>query len=219
MRKSLVLMKRGIKFIYLIVIFLVSCGTSQKSENDSARVEENENVQSHISKEECRKLQGYCKSKGLNPDVCILVDFSEYSGNERLYIYDLNQNSIKETGREAHGIGKKGLFSKPSFSNVPESWESSLGRYKTGRMRTLNLPEFNNVPCIEVHGLDSSNSNAHRRGIVIHPGLLTSKKTVTPCEPFSQGCFTVGDDTFESIKTLTQKSKKPILLYAYDGAK
>ncbi len=72
---------------------------------------------------------------------------------------------------------------------------------------------------MEMHGIDSSNSNAHRRGIVIHPGLLTSKKTVTPCDPVSQGCFTVGDDTFESIKSLTQKSKKPILLYAYDGTK
>ncbi len=210
------MMKRWIKCFCLLVMFLISCGSAQKSENDSTSVEENENAQSHISKEESKKLQAYCRSHSLNPDVCILVDFSEYSGNERLYIYDLNNNSIKESGRVAHGIGKKGLFSKVSFSNVPESWESSLGRYKTGRMRTLNLPRFKNVPCIEVHGLDSSNSNAHRRGIVIHPGLLTSKKTLTPCEPFSQGCFTVGNDTFEAIKLLTQESKKPILLYAFN---
>ncbi len=207
------MMKRWIKYFCLLVMLLVSCGTTQKSENDSARVEEN--AQSHISREECQKLKTFCKNQNLNPDICILVDFSEYSGNERLYIYNLNNNSIVESGRVAHGIGKKGVFSKPSFSNVPESWESSLGRYKTGRMRTLNLPKFNNVPYIEVHGLDSSNSNAHRRGIVIHPGLLTSKKTVTPCEPFSQGCFTVGDETFEAINSLTQNSKKPILLYAY----
>ncbi len=212
-------MRSILKYLFLCFLFMGGCGKSNNSEadNESASAKEKSQAKSHISKEECRKLQAYCKSKGLNPDVCILVDFSEYSGNERLYIYDLNNNSIKETGRVAHGIGKKGLFSKPSFSNVPESWESSLGRYKTGRLRTLNLPKFNNVPCIEVYGLDSSNSNAHRRGIVIHPGLLTSKMTVTPCEPFSQGCFTVGDDTFESIKTLTQNSKKPILLYAYEG--
>ncbi|MDE6561483.1 MAG: murein L,D-transpeptidase catalytic domain family protein [Muribaculaceae bacterium] len=172
--------------------------------------------ESHISKEDCNKLKEYCLRKGFNPDVCILVDFSEYSGNERLYIYNLNQNYIEESGRVAHGIGKKGLFSKASFSNVPESWESSLGRYKIGRLRTLNIPEFNNVPCLEVHGLDPTNSNAHKRGIVIHPGLLTSRKTVTPCEPLSQGCFTVGQDTFEAIKSLTQHSSKPILLYAYN---
>ncbi|MDE6342518.1 MAG: murein L,D-transpeptidase catalytic domain family protein [Muribaculaceae bacterium] len=173
-------------------------------------------MKSHISKDECRKLRDYCIRKGLNRDVCILVDFSEYSGNERLYIYNLNDNSIMESGRVAHGIGKKGLFSKASFSNVPESWESSLGRYKTGRSRTLNIPQFKNVPCIEVHGLDPTNSNAHRRGIVIHPGLLTSKKTLTPCEPLSQGCFTVGQDTFDAIKSLTGKSSKPLLLYAYN---
>ncbi|MDE6632560.1 MAG: hypothetical protein K2K23_06140, partial [Muribaculaceae bacterium] len=52
--------------------------------------------ESHISKEDCNKLKEYCLRKGFNPDVCILVDFSEYSGNERLYIYNLNQNYIEE---------------------------------------------------------------------------------------------------------------------------
>ena len=161
-------------------------------------------------------MKEYCIKKGLNSEICILVDFSEFSGDERLYIYNLKKNYIEDSGRVAQGIGKNGLFSKASFSNEPESWESSLGRYKTGRLRTLNIPEFNNVPCIEVHGLDPTNSNAHKRGIVIHPGLLTSKKTVTPCEPFSKGCFTVGQETFDEIKALTQKSKEPILLYAYN---
>ena len=197
--------------LILCLLLLVSCGCRQASTEDEKTA-----MKSHISKEECRKLKEYCVRKGFNTDVCILVDFSQYSGNERFYIYNLNDNSIVESGRVAHGIGKKGMFSKASFSNVPESWESSLGRYKTGRLRTLNIPQFNNVPCIEVHGLDPTNSNAHRRGIVIHPGLLSSKKTLTPCEPMSQGCFTVGQDTFDAIKSLTQKSSKPLLLYAYD---
>ena len=157
------------------MLLLVSCGCSQTSTEDEKTA-----MKSHISKEECGRLKEYCVRKGFNTDVCILVDFSQFSGNERLYIYNMNENSIIESGRVAHGIGKKGILSKPSFSNVPESWESSLGRYKTGRLRTLNIPQFNNVPCIEVYGLDSTNSNAHSRGIVIHPGLLTSRKTPTP---------------------------------------
>lgn len=204
--------------LILCVLCLISCGCNRTSTEDGKTdaLEEKVDMKSHISKDECRKLRDYCVKKGFNKDICILVDFSEYSGNERLYIYNLNDNSIMESGRVAQGIGKKGLFSKASFSNVPESWESSLGRYKTGRLRTLNIPQFKNVPCIEVHGLDPTNSNAHRRGIVIHPGLLTSRKTVTPCEPMSQGCFTVGQDTFDAIKSLTQKSSKPLLLYAYN---
>ena len=202
----------------LILCFLAisGCGRASSEADETDVREETVGGKSHISKDECRKLREYCRKKAFNPDVCILVDFSQYSGNERLYIYDLDKNHIKESGRVAHGIGKKGLFSKASFSNVPESWESSLGRYRTGRFRTLNIPQFNNVPCIEVHGLDPTNSNAHRRGIVIHPGLLTSKKTLTPCEPLSQGCFTVGQDTFDAIKSLTRQSSKPILLYAYN---
>lgn len=204
-------MEKTIKAIMICIMFFVVCCT-----NTNTSEEEKTNTESHISNEECHRLKKFCEKEGLNSNVCILVDFSEFSGNERLYIYNLDDNYIVESGRVAHGIGKKGLFPKASFSNVPESWESSLGRYKTGRLRTLNIPQFNNVPCIEVHGLDPTNSNAHRRGIVIHPGLLTSKKTVTPCEPLSQGCFTVGQETFDAIKAITQKSKKPILLYAYN---
>ena len=208
-------MERMIKTIMLFVmIFAVACTHTGTSEGISSSGKPDEVA--HISKEECKRLKDYCLKKGLNPEMCILVDFSEYSGNERLYIYDLNKNSIVERGRVAQGIGKKGIFSKASFSNEPESWESSLGRYKTGRLRTLNIPQFKNVPCVEVHGLDPTNSNAHRRGIVIHPGLLSSKKTITPCEPFSQGCFTVGQDTFEAIRKLTYESSKPLLLYAYN---
>ena len=203
--------------LILILLFMASCGHTRITMDEESATTSKvlADKESHISKEECKKLRGYCLRKGFNPDVCILVDFSEYSGNERLYIYNLNENNIRESGRVAHGIGKKGLLSKASFSNVPESWESSLGKYKIGRLRTLNIPKFNNVPCLEVHGLDPTNSNAYKRGIVIHPGLLTSRKTVTPCEPFSQGCFTVGQETFEAIKSLTQHSSKPILLFAY----
>lgn len=202
--------------IIFLMLFGVGCSHTNISEAETCASEENTENENHISNEECRRLKEYCIKKGLNSEICILVDFSEFSGDERLYIYNLDNNYIEHSGRVAHGIGKNGLFSKASFSNEPESWESSLGRYKTGRLRTLNIPEFNNVPCIEVHGLDPTNSNAHRRGIVIHPGLLTSKKTVTPCEPFSKGCFTVGQETFDEIKALTQKSKEPILLYAYN---
>ena len=204
-------------YLIFILLFMAACSNNHITiENGNvAATKESTDKKSHLSQEECTVLKEYCIRKGFNPDVCILVDFSEYSGNERLYIYSLKQNYVKESGRVANGIGKKGLLSKASFSNVPNSWESSLGRYRIGRLRTLNLPKFKDVPCLEVHGLDSSNSNAHKRGIVIHPGLLTSRKTVTPCEPFSQGCFTVGQETFEAIKSLTQHSSKPILLYAY----
>ena len=204
--------------LIFILLLMASCGNvrSTVEEGNAVTKEERTDKEAHISQEECSRLKGYCLRKGFNPDVCILVDFSEYSGNERLYIYNLKHNCIEASGRVAHGIGKKGIFAKAYFSNVPESWESSLGRYRIGRSRTLNIPEFTNVPCLEVHGLDPTNSNAHKRGIVIHPGLLTSGKTVTPCEPFSKGCFTVGQDTFQAIESLTRQSSKPILLYAYN---
>lgn len=137
-------MEKTIKAIMICAMaFLVYCTNTNTSEEENINaLEEETNSKSHISNEECQRLKEFCEKKGLNSNVCILVDFSEFSGNERLYIYNMDENCIVESGRVAHGIGKKGLLSKASFSNVPESWESSLGRYKTGRLRTLNIPQF-----------------------------------------------------------------------------
>lgn len=90
-------------FVMIFAVAWTHTGTSEGS-----RSEDRPDEVAHISKEECRRLKDYCLKKGLNPEMCILVDFSEYSGNERLYIYDLNKNSIVERGRVAQGIGKKG---------------------------------------------------------------------------------------------------------------
>lgn len=69
---------------------------------------------------------------------------------------------------------------------------------------------------LEVHGLDRTNSNAHSRGILIHNGNPGFQTFPLPSMPVSHGCFGVSSSMIEHIKELTSKSKKPILLYAYD---
>lgn len=134
--------------LFLFLLSIASCDNTHiiNKDADTKTPEEYSDKGSHISKEECRKLREYCISKGFNENVCVLVDFSEYSGNERLYIYNLNKNYIEYSGRVAHGIGKNGMSFNASFSNEPESWLSSLGNYKIGKLRTLNIPRFNDVP-------------------------------------------------------------------------
>ncbi len=168
-----------------------------------------------LPKEHQVKLKEYCRRNNANPH-CIIVDFGRYSGNCRMWLYDVeNDRKIKTLGRVAQGMGKEpeDLFF-PKFSNVPNSWNSSLGKYRLGRIRTMQFHGLH-VPCIEVHGLDPTNSNAHSRGILIHPGLLTSLPTITPCEPFSQGCFTVGSDMYDFIEKILKRSNKPLILYAF----
>lgn len=76
-----------------------------------------------------------------------------------------------------------------------------------------------NAPCYRLIGLDSTNSNAMTRGILIHPSLT---HTLMPFEIWgldlpltweSQGCFAVSCNTMYEISKRFKKNN--MYLYAY----
>lgn len=161
-----------------------------------------------------KELIDYCKKNKLDTNYCIIVDFSIYSGKERLFIVDVQNNRIDVSGLCAHGIGKDfDCIFRPKFSNKDGSNYSSLGHYKLGRSRKTSQYDLD---AIELYGLDSCNSNAYQRGILIHNGLPDISIIGLPCVPLSQGCFTVSDYTFDIICNVKSDSGKAILLYATD---
>ncbi len=160
------------------------------------------------------ELIEYCKNNGLSERYCIVVDYSIYSGKDRLFIVDLENNKIVYSSLCGHGIGKNyDCIVKPKFSNVTGSNYSSLGHFKLGTIRKTSKYNLN---AIELRGLDSTNSNAYARGILIHDGLPNVKIIGLPCLPISQGCFTVSSNTFKKIANIKTRSKKPMLIYSTD---
>jgi hypothetical protein len=163
-------------------------------------------------------LKEYCRQKNLSENYAIVVDYSIPSGKHRFFVCDLKKEKIIASSLCAHGAGKGSTVFKPIFSNEIGSNCSSLGHYKiTGRhqMSSSGLPSF------RLQGLDTSNSNAMKRGILIH-----SAKLVSYCRlgiyPFylpldrriSSGCFAIDIDMMDVVGDLVDKEKKPILLYA-----
>ena len=163
-------------------------------------------------------LKEYCRKKDLSENYAIVVDYSIPSGKHRFFVCDLKKEKIITSSLCAHGAGKGSTVFKPIFSNEIGSNCSSLGHYKiTGRhqMSSSGLPSF------RLQGLDTSNSNAMKRGILIH-----SAKLVSYCRlgiyPFylpldrriSSGCFAIDIDMMDVVGDLVDKEKKPILLYA-----
>jgi hypothetical protein len=163
-------------------------------------------------------LKEYCRKKGLSENYAIIVDYSIPSGKHRFFVCDLKKEKIVASSLCAHGAGKGSTVFKPIFSNEIGSNCSSLGHYKiTGRhqMSSSGLPSF------RLQGLDTSNSYAMKRGILIH-----SAKLVSYCRlgiyPFylpldrriSSGCFAIDIDMMDVVGDLVDKEKKPILLYA-----
>lgn len=150
-----------------------------------------------------------------NEDISIHVDFSIPSSQHRFFVYDRKAKKILSSSKCAHGAGGGSTIDRPVFSNAPGSHCSSLGEYRllrNDRLKTIN------APCIRIEGLSSTNSNAYKRGIVIHGApILTDDITdgipipVTPL--ISQGCFAISSETLSLLQELMAKGKK-IYLYA-----
>jgi hypothetical protein len=103
---------------------------------------------------------------GAGPSIIIVVDYAKRSSEPRLYAVDLQSGlGIDNPVMVAHGIG-----SDPDddgypdlFSNVQESWMSSLGAARGGE-----LYSGRNGLSLRLDGLDASNSEMRPRDIVAH---------------------------------------------------
>lgn len=165
------------------------------------------------------ELKDYCHKKDLSENFAIIVDFSKSSGKHRFFVCDLKKQKIISSSLCAHGSGKGSTMTKPIFSNEVGSNCSSVGHYKiTGRhkMNSTGLPSF------RLKGLDSSNSNAMKRGILIHSAKIVSLSRLgifpfyLPLDKrISSGCFAVDIDMMDFVGDLVDEEKKPILLYAF----
>lgn len=152
-------------------------------------------------------------------DISILVDYSIPSSDYRFFVLDNKSHKEISKSKCAHGCGGGSTASKPVFSNAPGSDCSSLGVY---RLLYNDKMRNNSFPCIRLKGLDSTNSNAFARGIVIHEGPvmaddITLGVTIPVSPVISQGCFSISFDTFHILQNLV-KEKKTIYLYAFDSS-
>ena len=171
------------------------------------------------------EIYNYCEENGYSTEYCFLTDFSKPSGIKRFYVYSFKDNKIIDKSLCAHGLGKcdnvfeticknfKTAF-KPTFSNENGSCYSCLGKFKVGKLTPMSKPYFKEG--YQLHGLDSTNSNALDRSILIHRGNLGFEIFPLPCLPVSKGCFAVSNSMMKHIEDIKEQSDKPILLYAYN---
>ena len=155
----------------------------------------------------------FCKNNDYNTDCCFLVDFSKHSGRDRFYIYSFKEKKVIYKSLCAQGLGVNYNIFKSTFSNEIGSNYSSLGKYKVGKLRPMSNPRYEKG--YNMHGLESSNSNALIRGILIHKGNVEFDTFPLPCLPVSKGCFGVSTSMMNNIEDIQNKSTKSILLYAY----
>lgn len=160
----------------------------------------------------------YARKHGLRTDFVVLMNFSTHSGKPRFWVYDIQNKKVVLKSLCSHGCGKGNTKKKAKLSNKPGSKCSCKGMFaigKYGKMRS-------GTGYLSLKGLSSTNSNAQRRGILIHPGIFSSAHPIgfyphyIPLSKDSEGCFAINRSVFIKLRKIAGEQNKRLLLYAYE---
>jgi hypothetical protein len=138
-----------------------------------------------------------------------VIDFTRPSTQKRMWVYDLRTRELLFEELVSHGRGS-GLKFATSFSNVPDSNQSSLGLYRTAESYVGS-----NGYSLRLDGLEAGvNDRARERAIVIH-GAPYANPQVAQAQGYlgrSLGCPAVRE---EVSRELIDTIKGGDLVFAY----
>ena len=137
-----------------------------------------------------------------NKDYLTICDFTQPSSNPRLYVIDLKDYKISMQTWVAHGK-KSGETYAYQFSNNTHSHKSSIGFYLTGETY-FGKKGFS----LRMDGLDNTNSNCRKRGIVVHGSNYVGPNL----SGRSFGCPAVPKEVADSLINLI-KGKSLLFIY------
>lgn len=157
-------------------------------------------------------LKGFylLKEKGLiQKDILTLVDFSLSSNSKRLWVIDIETNTILYNSLVAHGRNTGEEYAN-SFSNANSSFKSSLGFYATGEIYSGK-----HGMSLKLDGLEKGiNDNARDRGVVMHSANYVSNSFIKYNKRLgrSQGCPAIPEESLKGIVN-TIKNKSCLFIY------
>jgi hypothetical protein len=154
-----------------------------------------------------KAMEGFyaLRQKGIiQKDILTVIDFSLSSTKKRLWVIDLNSNTVLFNSVVSHGMNSGGEYAT-SFSNSQSSNKSSLGFYATGE--TYN---GKHGLSLKLDGLERGiNDNARARAVVVH-GAGYANPSILKSQGFlgrSQGCPAIPEAIKNDIiKTIKGKS-------------
>lgn len=153
-------------------------------------------------------IKNFIATNHYNSKICFLVDMKISSGKKRFFVYDLQNDSILISGLVAHGSCDNGFQPEANFSNKVNSGCSCMGKFRIGNSYNGRFGI-----AYKLYGLDSCNSYAYERTIVLHSYNCVPEQEVYPlpiCN--SRGCPMVSIEFLQKLKSYLENSDKPILL-------
>lgn len=149
----------------------------------------------------------------VNTGVITIIDFTKPSHMERLFVIDLAAEKILYKSLVAHGKNS-GEHYATSFSNIPQSHQSSLGFYLTGKSY-----EGRHGYSLLLDGMEKGiNDNAGKRAVVIHGASYVSHSYIDSHGRLGRsfGCPAVPQDL---AKDIIDAIRERSLLFIYSDDK
>jgi hypothetical protein len=143
---------------------------------------------------------------------CFLIDMKKQSGENRFYVYDFGKNKVVSEGLVTHGNCGQLFLPKPKYGNTVGCNCSSLGKYSIGKKYYGRFGL-----AYKLHGLETTNSKAFDRFVVLHSHSCVPDEEVEPmpiCQ--SNGCPTVSPSYLQTLAAYIDKSSKPVLLWMFE---
>lgn len=150
------------------------------------------------------------KSELHKSNLLTIVDLSQSSNSKRLYIIDLEKDSVVYNTWVAHGRNSGNEFAR-TFSNKPNSYKSSIGFYITSGTyigkHGLSL---------QLKGIEKGiNDLAEKRAIVIHGASYVSENFIRQNGRLgrSQGCPAIAEELSAPIIHLIKEGSCFFMYY------
>lgn len=189
------------KFIFLF-LFIISCSKAESQENSLSEI---------LPAVKVLELKHFLKGKNYNQDIAVFINFKIYSGKYRYFVYDLKNNKLLQKAIVSHGSGSVIKNSDAlQFSNTEGSYQSSLGKYEI-----LNSYNGKFGKAYRLRGLDTGNSNAMERAIVLHSlGCVPDQESRNPA-CLSLGCPMLSHNALIQTAQYLDHSKQPVIMCAF----
>lgn len=152
------------KKLYFVLFFITIYVTNFSLNNQYYDLYNNIKLKDKMSYSTFEKaLTGYNKIPKKNKDIIAIIDYTKPSTEKRFYVLDLKNKRILYETLVSHGKNS-GINQTIAFSNVPNSYQSTLGFFLTD---VTYSGEFGYS--LKLIGLEEGiNSNTQARKIVIH---------------------------------------------------
>ena len=138
-----------------------------------------------------------------NPAILTIVDFSQSSKNKRMYVVDLQNETLLYNTYVAHGRNTGEEYAS-SFSNVSGSLKSSLGFYITKNQTIGSKVGLSLI----IRGVEKGfNDNAISRQIIIHGAAYATAEFIKKTGRLgrSYGCPALPPDLIKPVIASIQK--------------